>query len=747
MIGVKARQKLSTAEKIATLSKLGVGLLTALDETHLMHFIAQTARDLAGATFAALSLRPLNEESQKRGSSERNLFHLVTMAGITVEQEMLLRHILLSREGMLATLFRQGVPVLVADVLTPVPPGTPSDIDDTTRPLAAFAFRNAALEDWRSPGVLPEHSLLRSFLAVPLLTSQGAVRGGLLVGHKEPGHFTLEDKALLMSLATQAAMALEHARLSRIAQRRDALVERIFAGLSDGIALVDPQRGILYENAAARLVREQLESTSGGKQTIEALLYAPAQRALRQKVVKDIPVRLEDEYGRVREYAVSASLLPLSVSPTDLPSLDAGTIPPSSGELGAVVLWQDVTEWHMREVERQARAEMEDRLATLQLILDELPSGVFLVSGHDVRLVLANRATSAIWGVTWPPGQPMDEFLAQNGVSLLDVHEQPLAFEQLATVRAVRYGETVRQSQFIIRQPGRTSLSVLVNAVPLDAGCLNLTLFQPRGGGLPEGPSYVVLVNYQDVTILKEAEQLKDKFIGTAAHELRHPLAVLKGYVQMLLRQNKRSKRPELFSKQTEALQSIDQSTTQLIELTEELLDVTRLQGTGIRMHFEPVDLVALVQQTVQQMQMTTSSHVLTMVAAPAALIVNADLPRIKQVLSNLLSNAIKYSPEGGLIEITLSKAVDAHEARVSIHDRGIGIPEKDQVRIFGQFARASNAETYAIGGTGLGLHLCQELIARHHGRIWFESKEGQGTTFYVALPLIHRVTGFETNT
>ena len=817
---------------------------------------------------------------------------------------------------------------------------------------------------------------------------------------------------MLMGLARQAAVALGNARLSRVAQRRSAVVERLFASLGDGVTLVDEQRSIVYENAAARLVREQLESTPGGRQALETLLYTPAQHALQQEGVKDVLVQLEGEHRETREYAVSASLLPLSAVPTGLVSSDPEARRSPSGELGAVVIWHDVTERRMREaehqaktyaeqletineamadaafmvdpagqvvhanaaarrwlmhipfhltrsydafvayglprdptgrplepaqrptqrvlggeiltgnqtvdvlwrtvegrdllfnvsgtpvrdgngkllgalmiardvterrraeetllgqakqlrlqadlielahdafvvrdphgvilcwnqgaealygwsaseakgqemhtllqthfplppqdlerilqqegrwdgelvhtrcdgvqvivesrqvlvrdeagrpsavleinrdvterrrleqVERQGRAEMEDRLNMLRLILDELPCGVFLVYGHDARLLLANRGTTAVWGATWPPGQPMDEFLAQSGVGLLDMHEQPLAFEQFATVRAVRHGETMRQFQGIVRQPNGTTLSVLVNAVPLDAHRLKLSLLQP--GELPlEEPAYVALVTYQDVTVLKEAERLKDEFVGTAAHELRNPLAVLRGYVGMLLLQNKRGRWPKLLDRQEEALQSIAQSTTQLVELTEDLLDVTRLQGGGIQLHCEPTDLVALVQRTVERLRMTTSRHTLAVVTTLPSLVVDADPVRIEQVLSNLLGNAIRYSPEGGPIEMTVYEAGDAQEARVSIRDRGIGIPEKDQARIFGQFARAGNAETYGIGGTGLGLYLCRELIERHHGRIWFESKEGQGTTFFVALPRTCGVTGFESN-
>lgn len=134
-------------------------------------------------------------------------------------------------------------------------------------------------------------------------------------------------------------------------------------------------------------------------------------------------------------------------------------------------------------------------------------------------------------------------------------------------------------------------------------------------------------------------------------------------------------------------------------------------------------------------MQITTELHTFSLHTALENIVFDIDPRRIEQVLGNLISNAIKYSPMGGSIEIAI-KEEDDKEAVLSICDHGIGIPSKQQALVFGRFVRADNARVRGIGGTGLGLYLSREFIERHGGRIWFESTEDQGTTFYFSLPI-----------
>jgi PAS domain S-box-containing protein len=402
---------------------------------------------------------------------------------------------------------------------------------------------------------------------------------------------------------------------------------------------------------------------------------------------------------------------------------------------------RDITERRRLEQATQAvHAQTLARLAILQQIMDALPSSVYLVYGPDARLMLANHAAADVWGAEWRIDQPMHEFLTTKGIRVFNAQGRPLALKDFATMHAVQEGATVLHHQEIIRRPNGSSLPVLVNAVAFDSSH-GWRAFRQATEPTAQHTQHanaesVVLVVYQDVSALKEAEYLKDEFIGVAAHELRNPLAVLKGFAEMLVYQTARGKGAKLASWQREALEEIDEATSRLDKLTEDLLDVTRLQAGRLVLSRAPTDLVALIRHMVTQRQMTTRHHAFSLDTEHTSLVVEVDRVRIEQVLTNLLSNAIKYSPQGGPIELTIREEVEPHAALLSIRDRGIGIPVGQQARIFGRFVRAENARASEITGTGLGLYLSRELVERHGGRLWFESTEGEGSTFFMALPM-----------
>jgi PAS domain S-box-containing protein len=398
---------------------------------------------------------------------------------------------------------------------------------------------------------------------------------------------------------------------------------------------------------------------------------------------------------------------------------------------------RDVTERRRLEQASQVtHAATVARLQFFQQILDALPGGLCLVYGPDARLLLANRAANNLWKAQWQIDQPLLTFLSEHQIAITTSQGTPLPPEQLATLRAVRQGENVLYQQEMIHYADGGSLPVLVNAVPLSSqfpeqAPPSLTGQRPSAG------EALVLAIYQDVSALKETEYLKDEFIGVAAHELRAPLAVLLGYADTLLLQTARGRGPALAAWQEEALEEIKQATTRMATLTEDLLDVTRLQAGRLRLQRITTNMLPLVQRAIAHVQRATTLHQIVLQAPQQPLLTDIDPHRIEQVLTNLLDNAVKYTPQGGPIKVTMREDAKAQNIWISIQDQGIGIPSHQQAQIFGRFMRAVNAQAWGIQGTGLGLHLAHELVEQQGGRLWFSSEEGRGSTFFLTLPLV----------
>lgn len=736
----KAVSRPTVAERLAAFSRVSAALLREHDEARLLEMIAQTACELTGAAFAAFSLRPVSETGQPQVPAEGHLFYLAAVVGVSPEQEALLRRMPMGGEGLLAPIFHHGVPVRVADILEHLDhSGFCSTKHEryTAHDLAtAYARGDIPVQHLRSLGVPSGHPLPRSFLGAPLLDLQREVRGGLLLGHPQPDQFGTEDELLLVGLASQAAVALENMRLIRAGQMQAQELQAIFDSSADGILLVGRPGQVLRENAPARRLRLQLEQEPDGKEILERLLLNPARLALDTQSEQQHSITLH-LHSEQREYVVTAAPLQTAVSlfsqSADLPGkAPADVLPPSA----SVIVWHEVTEIRRLVLERRRHAETEARLALLQQILDELPTSVYLVRGMDARLVLANQASSTVWGARWRPEQPMRDFLAQHHIRIAHIDGRPLSFDDLATIRAVRNRETVHTYQEVIRHPDGTTLPVVVHAVALDLRALDMA---EQGGppSLPDESEIAALVVHQDVSLLKEAERVKDEFISIAAHELRTPLAILKGFAQTLIVQTARRHGPELAEWQVEALAGIDHATGRMVELVDDLLDVSRLQAGRFTLHPLPTDLVALTQRVITRLQLTTERHRLAFRSEAEYLVANLDPARMEQVLTNLVANAIKYSPDGGTISLLLAACQDGQHLQLSIQDEGIGIPADQQAQIFGRFTRAENTRLYNISGTGLGLYLCRELVEQHQGRIWFESAEGRGSTFFLKLPLL----------
>ncbi len=241
----------------------------------------------------------------------------------------------------------------------------------------------------------------------------------------------------------------------------------------------------------------------------------------------------------------------------------------------------------------------------------------------------------------------------------------------------------------------------------------------------------------RDVTEEEQIEEERKQFVSNVSHELRTPLTSMRSYIEALI--DGAWKDEELAPRFLDVAQS---ETDRMIRMIQDLLHLSRIDSGKSELNKELIDLTALFMQVLNRFEVLLDSeeyrdnnYTLDSQLLTEAVFVDIDPDRIIQVFDNVLNNAIKYSPDGGTIKSTMTLSND--QVIISIKDEGMGIPKDDLEHIFDRFYRVDRARSRAMGGTGLGLAISREVIEQHGGRIWAESVERKGTTFYIALPYI----------
>ena len=358
--------------------------------------------------------------------------------------------------------------------------------------------------------------------------------------------------------------------------------------------------------------------------------------------------------------------------------------------------------------ERRARADLETLVNTSPVgvvVFDAKTGGMASVNREALRLVNGLRADD----------QTPEDLLELVTCVRGDGREVSLKDFPLAELLSA--GETVRAEEIMLRVPGGRSISVLLNATPIQG---------------EDGLVASFVVTLQDLTPLAEQELLRAEFLAMVSHELRTPLAAVKGSVDTLL-----EAAGELHPSETAQFHRIirDQS-GRMRHLIGDLLDVARIETGNLPVAPEPSELPALVEEAVSRFQAGGKKHPLSVELAYDLPLVLADKLRVVQVLSNLLSNAAAYSPEGS--PIVVSAVRDGIHVAVSVADQGRGIPAEMLPELFRKFSRGLGADAPSgVDGSGLGLAICRGIVEAHGGRIRAESDgPGLGARFTFTLPV-----------
>ncbi|MDY7079655.1 MAG: ATP-binding protein [Chloroflexota bacterium] len=328
----------------------------------------------------------------------------------------------------------------------------------------------------------------------------------------------------------------------------------------------------------------------------------------------------------------------------------------------------------------------------LEAVLTSTEEGVLLIEDDEAeKVILANHAIRRAFNMDDDvTGQPLAEILHDE--ILADVFQR--AKDRAGTAHAE------------IPLPDERTLNANVTPIP--------------------GVGRVAIM--QDITYLKELDQIKSEFVSTVSHDLRSPLTSVKGFADLLPAVGTLNKQ------QTYFLEKIRSGVDTVTEMIGDLLDLGRIEAE-VRMDMESCNIGDIIEKMITGQENHAELQRQTLQAQ-----IEPDLPfvlgnplRIGQALSNLVSNAIKYTPEGG--HISISATQEDNQVIIQIEDDGIGISKDDLQHIFDKFYRVDRPETEGIIGSGLGLSIVKTIVEKHRGRIWVESKIGKGTVFTVVLP------------
>lgn len=487
--------------------------------------------------------------------------------------------------------------------------------------------------------------------------------------------------------------------LRKQAERGAARFSAIVNSSSDAIVSLDMDGSVTSWNPAAERMFGFTEAQMLGRKLMD--LLPPECRDFEGQAFERVREGAEvSEYESFRmnrdgmKFAVSCALSPIRDS--------AGHV------LGVVGITRDMT------VSKRQLAALRNSEETMRAAMEHASVGMALMTLGG-RCLRVNQALSDLVGYT------CDELLNMDlrGIT----HPDDMQPEAQTMHHALDTGEG--RTQFDKRVLHKSGKVLFVQT--------NMSLVQ-----VADSLQRYFIVQFLDLTARQEMEQMKSDFVSMVSHELRTPMTSIRGSLGLIMG----AMRSELSDRVAKLIGIAHNNAERLIVLINDILDIDKIASGKMRFESEFVNLSEVVRQSVESVQAYAAQYGVQVKIEQAddTLFAWVDVSRLVQVMSNYLSNAIKFSHKGGQVEVIMSR----HDgmARVSVVDHGAGIDEAFKPSIFGRFMQADSTMTRSKGGTGLGLHITKQIVEYMGGSVGFDSTVGEGSTFWLQLPLLSRQPG-----
>ncbi|TEU10474.1 MAG: GAF domain-containing sensor histidine kinase [Anaerolineales bacterium] len=578
------------------------------------------------------------------------------------------------------------------------------------------------IDDERWLTLTDDHLVTRSAIAVPWLRQERVV-GVLTLVHPEPNRFGEEHLDLLLSIANQAAIAVENARLyEKVAERmREAtalykvsnqlvrtlnldqilekvldILQKFFGYLDCAILLVDEEAGELEVKAARGYLQETV-----GKVRLKIGQEGIVGWVVAHKTALNVPdVTQDSRYVEGIEETKSEMAVPMMAGDRVIGVLDVQRSEVNAFNdddlriLSSVAAQAAIAIERARlySAERRLRTAIAEERAKLEAIIRGA-SDAILVTNERGRVLLMNPAAEQAFDVE--PGTWIDRPL-KTVIKDADL--------------------------FALWQAYLTDGVFCSDEIPLADGRTLYAQLTPIAG-----VGQIAIM--RDITHFKELDKIKSEFVSTVSHDLGSPLQAIQIMAELI------PKLGPVNQDQRDAVGDIIRMVAKTATLVRDLLDLGKIEA-GVEMEMEPCQPATVVNEAVEFLEeRAKAKEIALQITLPRALpLVMGNPVRLGQVVANFVGNAIKFTPDGGMV--TISTWETEGEVAIEVRDTGIGIAPDDQACVFDKFYRAKSTQVSGIEGTGLGLAIAKSIVEGHGGRVWVESELGQGSTFGFALPI-----------